>query len=177
MRRRVSIVTLATCAAAAAVAAGAIAATVDPAVLQSAVDAAQAVDPTLAAPANDGQHDFAVGGFQTADTTTWGVSGQSGPNGENPFGHVSFTSPSGFKGRYDVVCLAVAGNDAALGLVPTPTTGTGPGGVLALHDGGPAAASADRYTFNQFESPLTCAAHVGEAVLVPVNGNIVVNDS
>jgi hypothetical protein len=35
---------------------------VDLLTFQSGVDAAQAVDPTLAAPSNDGGHDFAVGG-------------------------------------------------------------------------------------------------------------------
>jgi hypothetical protein len=40
---------------------------VDLATLLSGVDAAQAVDPTLNAPPNDGAHDFAVGGGQHDD--------------------------------------------------------------------------------------------------------------
>src|SRR5947209_4268941 len=37
---------------------------VNPLTFNAAVNAAQAVDPTLAPPANDGKHDFAVGGFE-----------------------------------------------------------------------------------------------------------------
>src|SRR5919201_434471 len=70
---------------------------VDLLTFQSAVDAAQAVDPTLDPPPNDGAHDFAVGGFERANGAHTGFSAQSGPLGENPFGHVSSTrqTPAG----------------------------------------------------------------------------------
>ena len=50
---------------------------------QSAVDSAQAVDPSIAAPPNDGGHDFAVGGGRTAsDDLGFGFSAHSGPLGQ-----------------------------------------------------------------------------------------------
>src|SRR5687767_9391300 len=67
----------------------------------SGVDAAQAVDPTLDPPPNNGAHDFAVGGghhlgfvggpCNDSDPlcVNEGFSAHSGPNGENPQGHIS----------------------------------------------------------------------------------------
>lgn len=93
---------------------------------QSGVNAAQAVDPTLNSPPNDGAHDFAVGGGQhgangvpdcsnsVSNCVDEGFSAHSGPNGEDPQGHVSatFMTPQPYKLRGRVVCLNVQGNQA-----------------------------------------------------------------
>ena len=50
---------------------------VDLLTFQSGVDAAQAVDPTLAAPSNDVGHDFAVGGFRGTGDNQVGFSAHS----------------------------------------------------------------------------------------------------
>jgi hypothetical protein len=162
---------------------------VDLLTFQAAVDAAQAVDPTLAAPANDGNHDFAVGGFERSNTPTngghTGFSAQSHPNGQAPSGHLSSTfdssptSPTpGVKQRYDVVCLAVSGNEAAIGMVPTnsPKTNTGSDQVLAVEDSGMPGGAGDMYAFYVGADPTDCATYVGGAVFAPLRGNILVHD-
>src|SRR6266852_6292170 len=133
------------------VAPGTVSATiVDLLTFQSAVDSAQAVDPTLASPANDGAHDFAVGGFERRNGFHTGFSAQSGPLGENPFGHLSSTlDPGVAQQRYDVTCLAVAGDHASIGLVPSnagsndATTET----VLVVVDSGLPGGTGDVYGF------------------------------
>jgi len=92
-------------------------ATVDLLDYQAAVDEMQAVDPTLEPPPNDGKHDFVVGGFQalfpfTDIVTNWSVSAHSGPDGENPQGHVNMTAPTetesgAVQGRWRVTCVSV----------------------------------------------------------------------
>jgi hypothetical protein len=162
---------------------------VDLLTFQAAVDAAQAVDPTLAAPTNDGNHDFAVGGFERSNTPTngghTGFSAQSHPNGQAPSGHLSSTfdsSPTsltpGVKERYDVVCLAVSGNEAAIGMVPTssPKTNTGMDQVLAVEDSGMPGGAGDMYAFYIGADPTDCATYLGGAVFPPLRGNILVHD-
>jgi hypothetical protein len=63
----------------------------------AAVEAAQLVDPTITPPANDGKHDFAVGGFTGLGTEHIGFSAQSGPQGQAPSGHLSGTYAKGEK--------------------------------------------------------------------------------
>jgi hypothetical protein len=112
----------------------------------AAVTEAQLVDPMLAPPANDGNHDFAVGGFEGIFMEHWGFSAQSGPQGQAPSGHLSATIADGAKGRWEVTCLAVEGKDAAIGLVPTeaPPSNVAEELVLVVHDGGPGPAG-DKY--------------------------------
>lgn len=134
--------------------------------------------------------DFAVGAFERASTPTngghTGFSAQSGPNGQSPSGYLSSTfdsspaSPApGRIERYNVVCLAVSGSDAAIGLVPTgsPSTNAGAPRVLAVHDGGLPNGGGDLYTFYTDTAPSDCASRVGEALFTPLTGNIVVNDA
>ncbi len=92
---------------------------VNPLTFNAAVSAAQAVDPTLAPPANDGKHDFAVGGFEGIEMERVGFSAQSGPQGQAPSGHVSGTFAKGEKLRFKVACLEVEGNKARIGIVPS----------------------------------------------------------
>jgi hypothetical protein len=152
---------------------------VDLLTFQSAVNAAQAVDPTLAAPTNDGNHDFTVGGFDEQFGGHVGFSAQSGPRGQGPQGHLSSTDDAtGLKERYDVVCVAVSGQDAALGLEPTssPKDNSGTPRILIVHDGRLPGGGGDRYAFS-LADPTKCAAFVhGGAVVVPVTGNILVHD-
>ncbi len=154
---------------------------------QSTVDAMLAVDPTLDPPPNDGKHDFVVGGFQTGDLN-WGVSAHSGPTGEEPFGHVSATSPEGpsdlKQGRLRVTCVNVLGNLAAIGAVPTKAASNdgetpflfffrdgGPGGGTPVEPDGFNALEADP---NQCKDPL--ALLVAAAAPPIERGNILVRD-
>jgi hypothetical protein len=104
---------------------GAIAEIVDQLTFQSAVDAAQAVDPTLDPPPNDGKHDFAVGGFRgVGGVNNVGFSAHSDPDGSNPFGHLRQTIPEGKtvaqrRDRFTVTGLVVTVNHAAIGLMPS----------------------------------------------------------
>jgi hypothetical protein len=165
------------------VAPGTVSATiVDLLTFQSAVDSAQAVDPTLAAPTNDGAHDFAVGGFQRASGAHTGFSAHSGPLGENPFGHLSSTlDPGVFQQRYDVTCLAVAGNHASIGLVPTnagsndATLET----ILVVVDSGLPGGTGDLYAFDVTPGvqAQNCALDVAlTPPFMPLSGNILVHD-
>jgi hypothetical protein len=99
----------------------------DPTEFPLAVDALNtySADKT-AAPTNDGAHDMAVGGGQHGESFTAncsnstgtcvneGFSAHSGPNGENPQGHVSatFVTPHPAKLRGPVLCLNVQGDTA-----------------------------------------------------------------
>jgi hypothetical protein len=87
---------------------------------ESAVDAMRAVDPTLDPPPNGPGKDFVVGGGQNLDQN-FGLSAHSGALGEDPDGHVSLTfgQPDTRQYRGRVICLAVAGNLATVGVVPT----------------------------------------------------------
>jgi hypothetical protein len=152
---------------------------------QSAVDAMQAVDPTLDPPPNDGRHDFVVGGFQFADLN-WAVSAHSGPLGEEPFGHANRTFPKrlpsdGKQERWRVTCLAVVGKNAALNLEPSPAGSNDQSSphILSVFDGGPGG-TLDRFTvFTNFGNE-PCTARVFAATLfgeVIQRGNILVHDA
>jgi hypothetical protein len=150
---------------------------VNPLTFNAAVNAAQAFDPTVAPPANDGKHDFAVGGFEGAFMEHLGFSAQSGPQGQAPSGHVSGTYAKGEKYRWRVTCLAVEGKDAAIGLVATeaPPSNAAFEAVFTVHDGGPGAAG-DLYAF--FEYPASkCAEGVGAAFVPIKSGDILVHDN
>jgi hypothetical protein len=153
---------------------------VNPLTFNAAMNPALAVDPTLAPPANDGTHDFAVGGFEGELMEHVGFSAQSGPQGQAPSGHVSLTYANGLKGRWRVTCLAVEGKDAVMGIVPTeaPPSNAAFEGLLAVHDGGPGAAG-DTYAFFELP-PSICALAVGHLTTfeVPImRGDILVHDN
>jgi len=151
---------------------------------QSAVDAMLAVDPTLDPPPNDGKKDFVVGGVQDSLGFRHGISAHSGPAGEDAFGHVSTQSPTGQKQRWDdVVCLAVLGNLAAIGVRGRFWS---PGGekfpedtIFVAQDNGPGGAL-DRWSYAVAPSaPETCASHLSFAATAPFirNGNILIHDA
>lgn len=152
----------------------------------SAVDALKAVDPTIEAPPNDPSKDFAVGGFQGTEGNNVGFSAHSGSLGQDPTGHLSETSPhffppgssSTFQGRFRVTCLAVVGNQAAIGLVPTDAASNDElrEFVFAVRDNGLPNGVGDQYAFVQ-EPAATCAAFVTDAFFVIERGNILVHDA
>jgi hypothetical protein len=162
----------------------------------SGVDAAQAVDPTLDPPPNDGGHDFAVGGghhlgfvggpCNDSDPlcTNEGFSAHSGPNGENPQGHISVNGATLLRG--DVICLQVISNQAFIRAVETRTGDSIPQGeAFLLHvvdNGNPVNGTPPdliRNSFNGFILPPSVASPCGSPALPPVplgSGNIVVHD-
>jgi hypothetical protein len=163
----------------------------------SGVDAAQAVDPTLDPPPNDGAHDFAVGGghhlgfvggpCNASDPlcTIEGFSAHSGPTGENPQGHISVNGATLLRG--DVICLQVIANEAFIRAVETRTGDDIPQGTeFLLHvvdNGNPASGTPTdliRNSFAPFISPPSAAFPCGTPILPPVplgSGNIVVHDA
>lgn len=187
MRRALFLLT----AAVGAVAVPAVGATDSTLDFQSAVAALEAVDPTIAPPPNGPGKDSAVGGFHgvgTAGVTTKnnvGFSAESGSLGQDPQGHLSDTEPHFFPtspntrhGRFRVICLAVLGNQAAVGLVPTDTASNDEsiGEVLAVQDSGLPGGMGDTYAFLP-EPPAMCAFSVGDAILPIERGNIHVHDA
>jgi hypothetical protein len=145
---------------------------VDLLTFQSAADAAQAVDPTLNPPPNDGKHDFVVGGFRDYLGENIGLSAHSDPNGANPYGHESVTKPQDYKIRSNIVCLAVSGNLAAWGTVAKD----GSEFVEVGRDGGPGG-TGDGWNY-VVDAAANCAAHVLDGALAPplTSGNILIHD-
>jgi hypothetical protein len=155
---------------------------------QSATDALQAVDPTIEPPPNDPNIDFAVGGFQGQDNNNVGFSAHSGPLGGDAQGHLSETIPLFFpgasrtyQGRFDVTCLSVLANDAALGLVPTDAASNDQPDqfVLVVHDSRLPQGIGDTEAFLPNVSSTDCAGFVAlTAFGFPIErGNILVNDA
>jgi hypothetical protein len=150
----------------------------------SAVDALEAVDPTITPAANDSSKDFAVGGFRGIENNRVGFSGDGGPLGEDPKGHLSETIPGQFlptsttvHGRFNVTCVFALGNQAALGLVPTDAASNDRTDqvVLAVRDN-KGLGIPDEYAF--YEGPAAaCAAFVLDAVFFIESGNILVHDA
>lgn len=145
----------------------------------AAVDALLAVDPTIEPPPDDPGRDFVVGGVQDADGFNNGFSAHSGPLGEKPYGHLSATNPAlpFFKARERVVCLAVSGNFAAIGLVAATSNSDIPSEVVVLRDGGPGGA-ADGFDSHQLE-PEDCEQGLLLAPGAPLirRGNILIHDA
>ena len=152
---------------------------------QSAVDAMQAVDPTLDPPPNDGKHDFVVGGFEIFDGDKFGLSAHSDPLGSDAWGHISQTSPEReFRLRGRVTCLAVAGNVAAYGFVTTharSNTDDAPGDefVDVVVDSGLPGGAGDRWVGFANVDAETCSQSLpAAAAAAPITrGNILVHDA
>jgi len=137
---------------------------------------------SIGAASADGPQDFAVGGFTRGNGAHVGFSAHSGALDENPFGHLSSTLPGVRQERYEVTCLAVAGNRASIGLVPTDagsndaTIET----VLVVIDSGLPGGAGDVYGFvlNPGVQAKDCAAFVlATPPFSPSSGNIVVKDA
>jgi hypothetical protein len=164
---------------------------------QSAVDAAQAVDPTLNSPPNDGRHDFAVGGGRTVpDNLGFGFSAHSGPLGENPKGHMSFglslapPFPKVAQVTIDVTCLTVVLNVATIGGEithvnapggdPVPIVQEGRGALfVATDNGNPVNGQpVDQFAFVALPAaPPAICPPLGPFAGPLTNGNILVHDA
>jgi hypothetical protein len=154
---------------------------------QSATNALLAVDPTIDPPPNDPNTDFAVGGFHGIDNNNVGFSAHSDLLGLETQGHLSETiplffgtPPRSYQGRFDVTCLAVVGNEAALGLVPTDAASNDQPAqfILAVRDN-KGLGIPDQYAFESdvgvFASD--CALYVSDAFFSVESGNILVNQA
>lgn len=141
----------------------------------SAVDALNAVDPTIQPASSDSGKDFAIGGFQGPIGNNFGVSAHSGPLGEDAQGHLSETIPGVFQGRFRVTCLAVALNQAAIGLVPTAASDQQAQRVVALRDN--PRLLPDQFAVIEGELANTCELFVADAEFFVERGNIVVHDA
>jgi hypothetical protein len=138
------------------------------------------------APLATSASDYAIGDFERANGGHVGFEAFSDPDGANPFGHLSSTidnDASGgtgtIKSRYDVVCLAVSGNEASIGLVPTdsPPDNAGTPRVLTVLDSGLPGGAGDMYAFVlQKNAPANCAKWLGRYQFAPLSGDIVVHD-
>jgi hypothetical protein len=157
---------------------------------QDAVAALQAVDPTIAPPANDAKRDFVVGGFGDVYGYNNGVSAQSDSNGGHVKGHISSTFPgpgtvntqAGYRIRGDVICIAVDGKTAATGISGTITTPEGRNTpyteVEWYRDGGPGGAM-DGFGALSYDRPQDCLEFLSMAATAePItHGNILINDA
>lgn len=160
---------------------------------QAAVAALKEIDPSIKPPPNDPSKDFAVGGFTGQGTNDDGfankvaLSAHSGPLGEDAKGHVSETEPHFFppgssstrQARFRVTCLAVLGNDAALGLVPTQAASNDEVSqfVLAVRDNGLPNGVGDEYAFVPDVLAEDCVLGLGAASFFVQRGNILVHDA
>jgi hypothetical protein len=155
---------------------------------QSATDALQAVDPTIDPPPNDPGKDFAVGGFQgeTENNNVAFSAHSDGLLGEDAQGHLSETiplfypmSPRTYQGRFRVTCLAVIGNEAAMGLVPEDNAANDQEAqfILAVRDN-KALGVPDEWVFLSDVDVFAndCALYVSDAFFTIQRGNILVND-
>jgi hypothetical protein len=154
---------------------------------QSATDALLAIDRTIDPPPNDPNTNFAVAGFHGTDNNNVGFSAHSGLLGQDVQGHLSETIPLFFgtpprtyQGRFRVTCLAVVGNEAAMGLVPTDTASNDQPAqfILAVRDNR-GLAIPDEYAFESdvSVSASDCALYVSDALFSIASGNILVNDA
>jgi hypothetical protein len=137
---------------------------------------------TAGAASGEGPNDFAVGGFERASGAHVAFSAHSGAEGQNPFGHLSSTLPGVRQERYDVTCLAVAGNHAAIGLVPTGAASNDATleTVLVVVDSGLPGGTGDLYGFvlNPGVQAEDCALFVNATPpFSRSSGNIVVKDA
>jgi hypothetical protein len=144
--------------------------------------ATHTVDSTLDSPASEGRKDFAVGGFERETGQHVGFSGHSGPMGEDPGGHLSGTldlATGPVQVRFRVTCLAVLGNKAALGLLPTEDASNDQmtPRILVVTDSGLPGGTGDTYAV-YVSAPQTCPSFIAAATpFTPLRGNIVVHDA
>jgi hypothetical protein len=154
---------------------------------QSATDALSSIDPTIDPPPNDPSKDFAVGGFTGLDNNKVGFSAHSGPLGQDAQGKLSETIPlfagpgQTYQGRFTITCLAVAGLNASMGLVPTGAASNDQQGQFwfIVHDSGLPGGAGDQEGFIGAVPADECTAGLAFADELPPigNGNILVNDA
>jgi hypothetical protein len=134
-----------------------------------------------------GMGDSAIGGLRgVGGVNAIAFSAHSDANGANPYGQLSQTIPAGKtsaqrKDLFDVTCLAVHGNYAAIGLTPSnsETAANFPHGrVLIVIDNGNPSSSGQTVDFYGYRNGTNdCQQFPADAVTnLPATGNIVVND-
>jgi hypothetical protein len=143
---------------------------------------ASATHDLLDPPPNDPTKDFAVGGFQASGEQKIGFSAQSdGPKAEDAWGHFSDTLVEvGLTGRWRVVCLAVLGSKASLGLVPQNTAASEIfiTEVFVVRDSGLPGGMGDTYIFRPGADPENCQTGLLTEPTFPIErGNILVHDA
>ena len=154
---------------------------------QSATDALRAVDSTIDPPPNDPSRNFVVGGFHGTENNNVGFSANSDAIGLDPQGHLSETipfffgtPPTTYQGRFQVTCLAVVGNQAAMGLVPTDAASNDQPAefILAVRDNR-GLGIPDEYAFESDADVFAndCALHFSDAFFSIDSGSILVNDA
>jgi len=143
----------------------------------------------LAAPSLAGSKgDSAVGGFQgVGGVNNVAFSAQSDANGANPSGHLTQTIPSNDPtipqrlDRFDVTCLAVTGNHAAIGLTPRDATTAAKfpdGRTLVVIDNGPPVGGQPVDFYGYAANDKDCTQFTTTVVSNhPAYGNISVNDT
>jgi hypothetical protein len=129
----------------------------------------------------DSPNDFAVGGFQGSAENSMGFSAHSnGPKAEDAWGHMTETIPgSEGKGRWRVVCLAVSGSKASIGLEPQNSAASdfGPN-ILVVRDSGLPGGEGDTYAFFTGGDPQQCQSLLPLEPSFPIeSGNIQVYDA
>jgi hypothetical protein len=129
----------------------------------------------------DPPNDFAVGGFQAASSEQKiAFSAHSnGPNPEDAWGHMSDTLvATGTKGRWRVVCLAVSGSTAAIGLEPQNSAASDfPSNIFVVRDSGLPGGAGDTYSFLT-GNPQQCQSGLLVKPTFPIErGNILVHDA
>jgi hypothetical protein len=135
-----------------------------------------------------GMGDSAVGGLRgVGGVNAIAFDAHSDANGANPYGHLSQTIPAGKPGapqrqdRFNVTCLAVDGNHAAIGLTPSDsaTAARFPSGrVLIVIDNGNPSSSGQTVDFYGYQNGTnTCQLYRATQVSnLPDTGDILVND-
>jgi hypothetical protein len=143
----------------------------------------------LAAPSLAGSKgDSAVGGFQgVGGVNNVAFSAQSEANGANPSGHLTQTIPSNDPtipqrlDRFDVTCLTVTGNHAAIGLTPSDATTAAKfpdGRTLVVIDNGPPVGGQPVDFYGYAANDKDCTQFTTTVVSNhPAYGNISVNDT
>ena len=133
-----------------------------------------------------GSGDSAVGGIRgVGGVNAIAFSAHSDANGANAYGHLSQTIPAGKtlpqrKDLFDVTCLAVDGNHAAIGLTPSnsATAANFPQGrvLIVIDNGNPSSGqTVDLYGYINGTNDCQLFRTTGVGNL-PETGNIIVND-
>jgi hypothetical protein len=130
----------------------------------------------------DPTKDFAVGGFQSAALEqNFGFSAHTdGPNADDAWGHMSNTLvETGETRRWRVVCLAVLGSTASLGLEPqnSAASDTTFSRLFVVRDSGLPGGTGDTYAFVG-GNPQECQSGLLVEPPFPIeNGDILVHDA
>jgi hypothetical protein len=154
------------------------AAAVDPAEYDSAVAGVHAVDESIQVAANSSSDDFVLGVSHNQDATLT-LSAQSGPNGEDPQGQGIAVAPN-TRAHFEVTCLDVAANLAAVGVVVTRSNflPVGTELIVFVRDTTLPGGASDGHNVIALPAE-TCEGSAPLAATVPPhdNGNWAVNDT